>query len=438
MTTDLVIDYEPRGAARELFRARDGEVVLDGPAGTGKSMAALWRLHAACLKYPRIKGLVVRKVGKTLASTTLRTYEDHVAADHLAAGVVKWYGGSQREPACYRYDNGSRIVVGGMDDHGKIMSSEYDLIFADEATDLTVTDWEKLGTRLRNGKLPWQQQIAACNPDHQMHWINQRANEGKMRRLISRHADNPWCDTPEGQAYLARLEATLTGVRRLRLLDGLWVAAEGIIYEDYDPAVHLIDPFPIPADWPRYWSVDFGFTHPFVLQCWAKDPDGRLYLYREIYRTRRLVEDHAKQILSLVTDERGNWTEPRPQAIICDHDAEDRATLQRHLGMGTIAADKRVSVGIQAVQRRLRTEGDGKPRLMILRDALVERDPELAEARKPTCTAEEFGGYVWAVKPGGDLKEEPVKEMDDGMDALRYMVAKADFRPRTRVTFVRG
>src|SRR5690606_26830771 len=102
-----------------------------------------------------------------------------------------------------------------------------------------------------------------------------------------------------------------------------------------------------------------------------------------------LVEDHAKQILSLVTDERGQWTEPRPQAVICDHDAEDRATLQRHLGMGTIAADKRVSVGIQAVQRRLRTEGDGRPRLMILRDALVERDPELAEARKPTCTAEE-------------------------------------------------
>lgn len=442
-TSDLLVRYEPRGAARELFSAREGEVLLDGPAGTGKSVAALWRLHTACLKYPRIRCLIVRKTGVSLTSTTLVTFESKVAAEALATGLVKWYGGSQREAAAYRYANGSRIVVGGMDKPDKVMSSEYDLVFADEATELTVEDWEKLGTRLRNGRLPWQQQIAACNPGPPTHWLNQRAIEGKMRRLISRHADNPryvnadGTPTEEGRTYLARLDG-LTGVRRLRLRDGIWAAAEGMIYEDFDPAIHVIDPFPIPADWPRFWTVDFGFVHPFVLQCWAKDPDGRLYLYREIYRTRRLVEDHAKQILSLVTDERGQWTEPRPQAVICDHDAEDRATLQRHLGMGTIAADKRVSVGIQAVQRRLRTEGDGRPRLMILRDALVERDPELAEARKPTCTAEEFGGYVWAVKPGGALKEEPVKEMDDGMDALRYMVAKADFRPKTRVTFVRG
>ena len=443
MTTDLVVDYEPRGAARELFRARENEVLLDGPAGTGKSVAALWRLHTACLKYPGIRCLVVRKTGVSLTSTTLRTFDERVATEHLATGIVRWFGGNQREPAAYRYDNRSRIVVGGMDKPDKVMSSEYDLVFADEATELTVEDWEKLGTRLRNGRLPWQQQIAACNPGPPTHWINQRANEGKMRRLISRHSDNPryvqadGTPTQEGRTYLARLDG-LTGVRRLRLRDGIWAAAEGVIYEEWDDAVHLVDPFPIPADWPRYWAVDFGFVHPFVLQCWAKDDDGRLYLYREIFHTRRLVEDHAKQILSLVTDERGQWTEPRPQAVICDHDAEDRATLQRHLGMGTIAASKNVSEGLQAVQKRLRKAGDGRPRLMILRGSLVERDTELAEARKPTCTAEEFGGYVWAVKPGGELKEEPLKEQDDGMDALRYMVAKADFRPRTRVTFVRG
>ena len=443
MTTDLVVDYEPRGAARELFRARENEVLLDGPAGTGKSVAALWRLHTACLKYPGIRCLVVRKTGVSLTSTTLRTFDERVATEHLATGIVRWFGGNQREPAAYRYDNRSRIVVGGMDKPDKVMSSEYDLVFADEATELTVEDWEKLGTRLRNGRLPWQQQIAACNPGPPTHWINQRANEGKMRRLISRHSDNPryvqadGTPTQEGRTYLARLDG-LTGVRRLRLRDGIWAAAEGVIYEEWDDAVHLVDPFPIPADWPRYWVVDFGFVHPFVLQCWAKDDDGRLYLYREIFHTRRLVEDHAKQILSLVTDERGQWTEPRPQAVICDHDAEDRATLQRHLGMGTIAASKNVSEGLQAVQKRLRKAGDGRPRLMILRGSLVERDTELAEARKPTCTAEEFGGYVWAVKPGGELKEEPLKEQDDGMDALRYMVAKADFRPRTRVTFVRG
>ena len=174
--------------------------------------------------------------------------------------------------------------------------------------------------------------------------------------LESRHEDNPLLFgedgevTPEGVAYISKLDA-LTGVRYDRLRRGIWSAAEGLIYENYDPAHNLIDRFDVPADWVRWWSVDFGYTNPFVLQCWAEDPDGRLYLYREIYRTRRLVEDHARDVLREVqacleccrsngpshdcftclkcyTD----WTEPRPRAIVCDHDAEDRATLERQIG----------------------------------------------------------------------------------------------------------
>jgi predicted transcriptional regulator len=55
--------------------------------------------------------------------------------------------------------------------------------------------------------------------------------------------------------------------------------------------------------------VDFGYTNPFVMQWWAEDPDGRLYLYREIYRTRRLVEDHAKRhAIALQCAVTGEWT----------------------------------------------------------------------------------------------------------------------------------
>lgn len=452
----VVHRYEPRGAARQLFSARDDEVLLDGPAGTGKSLAALYRLHLAALRHPGIKCLIVRKVAVSLGATTLRTFDEKVAADALAAGVVRWYGGSRREPACYKYANGSRIVVGGMDQPIKIMSSEYDLAFADEATELSVDDWEAITTRLRNGRLPWQQQIAACNPADPKHWMNQRADAGKMRRLISRHRDNPayvnadGALTEQGRAYLAKLDA-LTGVRRLRLRDGIWAAAEGIIYEGWDDAVHLIDRRTIPDGWMRWWTVDFGFTHPFVLQMWAEDPDGRLILYREIYRTGRLVEDHARQALLLVTEPvpgvdqvpgeepvdaiargRRRWTEPRPRAVICDHDAEGRATLEKHLGMSARKADKRVAAGIQAVQARQKIQPDGLPRIAIMRDSVVERDQAQADAKRPTCTAEEIGGYVWAVKPGaaGGLKEEPVKEADDGMDAMRYMVAERDLGAR--------
>ncbi|MEU0514331.1 phage terminase large subunit [Amycolatopsis sp. NPDC006125] len=444
MTAPAVVEhrYRPRGAAKRLLACRDPEVLLSGPAGTGKSRACLEKLHLMCLLNPGMRGLIVRKTQVSMTNTALVTFREHVAAESIAAGHVRWFGGSQQEAACYRYTNGSVINVGGMDKPTKIMSSEYDIVYVQEAIELTETDWEAITTRLRNGKVSFQQIIADTNPDTATHWLKKRCDKGVTRMIESRHEDNPvlvredGTRTEVGEAYISKLDA-LTGVRRLRLKDGLWVAAEGQIYEDWTPAIHHVDRFDIPDDWTRWWSVDFGFTNPFVLQCWAEDHDGRLYLYREIYRTRRLVEDHAKDILRIVAPER-KWREPRPRAVICDHDAEDRATLERHLGLGTVAAKKTVSDGIQAVQARLRPAGDGKPRLFLLRDSLVERDSDLEAVAKPLSTVDEIPGYVWDVSEGKPPKETPVKENDHGVDALRYMVAERDLGGRPRVRFLGG
>lgn len=448
MTAEAVqVRYEPRGAAKRLFSTRDSEVLLDGPAGTGKSLAALYRLHIACLKHKGIRCLIVRKTQKSLTSTTLSTFEETVVPEAMAAGIVRWYGGSERRPPAYQYKNGSEIRVGGMDKPEKVLSSEYDLIFVDEATELTETDWETLQTRLRHGKLPWQQAIAATNPAQPAHWMNRRPT---VTRLLSRHGDNPRYTnadgslTPEGVEYMAKLDA-LTGVRKLRLKDGIWAAAEGLIYEDYDPAIHLIDRFEIPLDWPRYWAIDFGFTNPFVLQWWAEDPDGRLYLYREIYMTRRTVDEHCATVAGIVLDDaekpadepwRGTWREPMPDAIVGDHDAEGRATFTQELGLTVKAADKRVSEGIQAVQRRVRVAEDKKPRIYLMRDAVVEIDRHLRESNRPVGTEEEFVSYIWKIKPGGDETEEPVKKDDHGMDTTRYLVMDRDQAPDYNVRWL--
>lgn len=440
MSANLRHSYRPHGAAAEVFRRRDPEVLLSGPAGTGKSRAALEKLHAMMLANPGARGLIVRKTLVSLGSTGLVTWREKVAAESIAAGHVVWYGGSQQEAAAYRYSNGSTVVVGGLDKAEKVMSSEYDVIFVQEATELSINDWEALTTRLRNGVISFQQLLADCNPSAPTHWLKQRADRGDTLMLHSRHEDNPVLFSPDGtltmvgQDYIGKLDR-LTGVRFHRLRHGRWVAAEGLIYEEYDPAVHLVDRFPIPDSWTRWWAVDFGYTNPFVLQCWAEDPDGRLYLYREIYFTRRLVEDHARQILSIVAPG-GAWIEPRPRAIICDHDAEDRATLERHLGMSTVAARKTVSDGIQAVQARYRPAGDGKPRLFLLRDSVVERDPALEEAKKPCSTSEEVPGYIWDQTEGKPPKEVPVKENDHGCDGLRYMVAERDLGVRPNVRWL--
>lgn len=212
----------------------------------------------------------------------------------------------------------------------------------------------------------------------------------------------------------------LTGVRRKRGRDGLWVAAEGQVYEEWDDAVHLVNRRDIPREWRRFRVVDFGYTNAFVCQWWAMDHDGRLYRYREIYYTGRLVEDHADDINRLSAGE-------TIEATIADHDAEDRATLERR-GIRTIAAQKDISTGLQAVARRLRKAGDGSARMFFLRDALTERDPALAARFKPTCTEEEFPLYVWPeAKDGRVLKEAPVDDNNHGMDCLRYLIMHVDY-----------
>jgi hypothetical protein len=438
-----VVRYEPRGAALELFRERQSEVFIAGPAGTGKSLACLFRVHLTALHNPDARFLIFRKTAVSLGSTTLVTWDKKVAADALARGIVTWFGGSAREAPGYRYSNGAKVDVAGMDKPEKIMSAEYDMVFGDEATELTLNDWESVGTRLRNGRLSWQQQMGACNPSAPTHWIKQRCDRGAARMLVSRHVDNPaYVDadgtpTQVGAAYFAKLDA-LTGVRKLRLKDGIWAAAEGLIYDQFDEAVHIVDPFEIPYDWPRWITVDFGFTNPFVMQWWAEDPDGRLFLYREIYHSRRLVEDHARTARALMVYPSGAWKEPKPRAVICDHDAEDRATLEKHLKLRTVAARKSVRAGIQAVGSRMKTAGDGKPRIFIMRNVLVERDQELDEARKPACTQEEITGYVWATKPGGTSPEAPVKQDDHGMDGMRYVVAHRDLAPPRKRVAVRS
>jgi phage terminase large subunit len=433
-TIGTVHRYAPRGAAHELFGTHAGEVLLAGPAGTGKSRAALEKLHATALAVSGMRGLIVRKTLSSLGTTALVTWREHVIAEALDAGLVDFYGGSPEQPPQYRYPNGSIVAVGGMDKSTRIMSSEYDMIFVQEAIELTVDDWEAITSRLRNGKVSYQQLIADTNPSTPTHWLKARCDRGQALLLHSRHEDNPrlYAEpgrlTGPGAAYMARLDA-LTGVRRERLRYGRWVAAEGMIYEDWDEAVHLIPHGAIPDEWARYLSVDFGYTNPFVAQWWAEDPDGRLVMYREIYQTQRLVEQHALDIAAL------SEHEPRARAIVCDHDAEGRATLEKYLHRSTRGADKRVTVGIQEVASRLGRTGDGRPRLSIMRGALVHpTDPDLLDAKRPTCTAEEIPGYVWDVAAGKAPKEVPRKEDDHGMDAMRYLVM---FRARGKRQGVR-
>jgi len=431
----LVHDYTPRGACREVFMRRDPEVLISGPAGTGKSRACLEKLHQMCLINPGMRGLIVRKTATSLTSSALVTWKRDVIPESLEAGALTFYGGSAEEPAQYRYANGSKVMLGGMDKASKVMSTEYDVIYVQEAIELTEDDWLSLSTRLRNGVVSFQQMLADCNPSFATHWLKLRCDAGKTAMLHSKHSDNPRLYDDEGGLtvyggeYLGRLDA-LSGVVRDRLRDGKWSSAEGVIYDGFDSGLHVLDAGWVPPDdWPRWWSIDWGYTNPFVCQMWAEDSDGRLVLYREFYRTGRTVDRHTADILEVVAPG-GVWVEPKPRVVVADHDPEAQAVFRRESGLSVVDARKDVAAGLQAVKRRLVVQGDGRPRLFVVGDARVDPDVSLVERHLPTSTLEEFPAYVWSDR----RQDEPVKQHDHGMDALRYVVMLLESRvvPRFR------
>ena len=363
---------------------------------------------------------MVRKTRESLLQSALVTFE----TDVVVPGAARYYSGKGE----WRYRDGSVIVTGGLDKVTKIMSSEYDVIYVQEATEISEDEWEHLTTRLRRGTTPYQQIIGCCNPAGPNHWLKKRAEAGRLTLISSTHEDNPLLYseasatyTEAGTAYLAKLDA-LTGVRYQRLRQGLWVTAEGMVFADFDWNLHVIEPFRPPKLWPRYWSIDFGFTHPFCFQAWAKDEEGRLYRFCELYRTGMLVEEAAHRIKEWMRKSGEDF----PEAILCDHDAEGRATLEKHLGVGTIAASKSVSPGLQAVMKRLRLAEDGKPRLFFLKGSSLARDPKLLAAKEPTSTEEEFELYLWQE---GIKDSVPIKRYDHGLDALRYLCLFLDSPP---------
>lgn len=64
-------------------------------------------------------------------------------------------------------------------------------------------------------------------------------------------------------------------------------AGGDMVFANWADMVHLVDPFEIPPNWPRWLLYDIGGVNPHSLDWWAMDPtppDYPLYQYRQWYR----------------------------------------------------------------------------------------------------------------------------------------------------------
>src|SRR5690606_12405980 len=131
------------------LKARDKLVRIAGAAGTGKSQAGLLKIFARAVANPGSRQLLLRQTHASLTASTLVSWENQIAAAAMARGDVTWFGGSGRKPPGYSFSNGSFLAVGGLDQPGKLLSTEYMAITVDEADQVSAGAVDVLTTRLR-------------------------------------------------------------------------------------------------------------------------------------------------------------------------------------------------------------------------------------------------------------------------------------------------
>jgi phage terminase large subunit len=412
--------YQPFGSALELFKSRSREVLLAGPAGTGKSRACLEKLNLICMQKP-IRAAIVRKTRKSLTQSAMTTFETKVLPQ---PNQVRFHEGDQE----YRYPSGARIMVAGLDDPEKIGSTEFDCVYVQEATELDEDDWSMLLRGLRNGVLSYQQIIADCNPSSPDHWLKQRCNRGECQLLESAHVDNPllydvraqnW--TPFGTEYMATLDS-LKGFLHQRLRLGLWVAAEGMYFTDWDPQLHVVPAFEIPSHWPKWLAVDYGFAAPCCVLWFAREPETRtIFVYRELYAAGLRDEQQAQRIVELTGSEILNLRilDPSMFNLRTEQQRPSIAAVYWSHGVHPVYPGMNNRKQGWAIVRRALAHDEGPPRLKLLHNAAPNLQRTLPAMVVDPLDPEDLADAV-----------RGQKTEDHAPDALRYGLCAEAQPPR--------
>ena len=298
--------------------------------------------------------------------------------------------------------NGGRIVSMSCDaGREAFQGSSASLIWLDEEPNEDIFNECMLRTVDSKGKI-----ILTCTPLKGLTWLYDRFveqnNKGFSTIKIS-GLDNPFVSSVKMRKAVAHLS---DASQRARLF-GEFTSQSGLVYPEFDPTIHKIEPFEIPETWERHRAIDFGTTHPFCCLWIAIAPpgyygaDSTLVVYRELYWTGKTTIESGRRINSLSKDEEYLWTCADPES------KDGRLTLSRELNIRTVPAPKHLGVieGIGWVKEFLNINQEGKPRLLFFN----------------TCInlLREFRQYRWDSKSKND---RPKKQFDHALDCLRYEI----------------
>lgn len=239
-----------------------------------------------------------------------------------------------------------------------------------------------------------------CNPDGPYHWFKvnwiDKIIEKNLLYLHFTMDDN----LSLSEKIKDRYKSMYSGVFYQRYILGLWVVAEGIIYDMFDRAKHVLNELKDLITDTYYVSIDYGTQNATVFLLWCKNRKSVWVCTKEYYYSGR-DETEQKTDTEYADDLRDFLGGIKPRAVIVDPSAASFIAELRKRGYIIKKAKNDVLDGIRFVAT-------------LLNQGLI------AFSDQCTNTIQEFNSYVWDTKASERGEDKPVKQHDHAMDAVRY------------------
>jgi phage terminase large subunit len=291
--TDLA-QFQPKQieAFDKVFERNTKYLLYGGAAHGGKSYFLRWLAVALGMYYFQKYGIKQVPIG--LFSEDYPTLKDRQVA-RIKREFPAFLGTlKEGRDEGYMFEanpeyGGFQILLRNLDDPAKYASSEFAAILVEELTKNPLETFEDLRFRLRYKGVEDPKFVAATNPGSIGHgwvkkfWIDPdpTSPDPEQNRFVfvrSLPTDNKFTT----EEYLMQLKS-LPEQKRKAFLLGSWDVFEGQVFTEWDRNYHVVRPFQIPEEWPRFISLDWGVNAPFSVLWYANDNDGRTYVYRELY-----------------------------------------------------------------------------------------------------------------------------------------------------------
>lgn len=297
---EFVLTGLPNPKQEEFFRAKTCHIAYGGARGGGKSWAMRRKFVLLALRYPGLKLLLLRR-------TLPELRENHVLP--LMAELTGFAKYNDNEKA-FIFPNNSRLKLGYCDSENDVFQyqgQEYEIIGLEEATHFTEAQMNFLTTCNRSTRTDIKPRMYyTANPGGVGHtWFKRlfidRCYQGKEKTenyvFIQANVYDNSVLMESNPEYVETLENLPEDLRRAHLY-GDWDVFAGQYFREWRRDIHVIKPFEIPYYWKRFRSLDYGID---MTACywWACAPDGRHYIYRELYQSNLNLTQAAKKIIEM-------------------------------------------------------------------------------------------------------------------------------------------